>query len=367
MISVVVPTYREAENLGVLVPRIAAALAQADLEGEILIVDDNSPDGTPQVCAELAARYPMRLLVRTEERGLSSAVVHGMRQARGDVLVVMDADLSHPPEKIPDLVRALTEQQADFVIGSRYVKGGHTEEGWGLLRWLNSKVATLLAWPLTSAADPMAGFFALRRATFEANDHLDPIGYKIGLELVVKCRCRKVAEVPIAFANRLHGSSKLTFKEQVNYVRHLKRLYEFKFGWPAKLVQFGFIGSTGMLVDLVSFVGFMAFLPLAGARAAAIVVAMTWNFLLNRHVTFSFARKHAFLPQYLSFCLSCGFGAVVSWGVSVGLPAVFGLFTGQPLFAAVLGIILGSIFNFILCQFAVFRPARPASVRAITS
>ncbi len=359
MISVVIPTYREADNLPVLVPRIAAALA--DLPYEIVIVDDNSPDATPQVCTKLANQYPVRLLVRTSERGLSSAVVHGMRAARGDCFVVMDADLSHPPERIPDLVRALTDVPADFVIGSRYVKGGQTEEGWGLFRWLNSKAATLMAWPLSSAADPMAGFFALRRSTFEANDHLDPIGYKIGLELIVKCRCQKVAEVPIAFANRLHGTSKLTFQEQVNYLRHLKRLYEFKFGWFAKLAQFLLVGATGMVVDLVCFVSFMALLPLAWARATAIFVAMTWNFWLNRRLTFSFARKQALLPQYAGFCLSCGLGALVNWGVSVGLPEMIDYLKEHLLIAAILGIIAGSFFNFLLCHFAVFRPTVPAT------
>ncbi len=252
-VSVIVPTYREAENLPVLVPRVAAALQQANRSFEIVIVDDNSPDATPQVCAELAKQFPVRLEVRTTERGLSSAVIHGMKLARGDVVVVMDADLSHPPEKVPELVQTLNAG-ADFVIGSRYVRGGTTAAGWGLFRWLNSKVATLLAWPLTSARDPMAGFFALRRDTFAAAKRLDPIGYKIALELLVKCRCKNVREVPIHFENRLHGSSKLSFKEQINYLRHLKRLYEFKYGAMARLVQFLIVGGTGMVVDLAFYI-----------------------------------------------------------------------------------------------------------------
>lgn len=229
-VSVIVPTYREAENLPVLVPRVAAALEQASLRGEIIVVDDNSPDATEQVCSQLAAQYPVRLEVRKHDRGLSSAVLHGMRLATGEVLVVMDADLSHPPESIPELVRVLKADDTDFVIGSRYVRGGSTADDWGLFRWLNSKVATLLAWPLTSVSDPMAGFFAIRRSLFETGTHLDPIGYKIALELIVKCHCKYVREVPIAFTNRLHGESKLTFKEQVNYIRHLKRLYGYKIG-----------------------------------------------------------------------------------------------------------------------------------------
>src|SRR5262249_50588976 len=149
---------------------------------------------------------------------------------RGSIFVVMDADLSHPPERLPDLVTTLQSEGTDFVIGSRYVPGGGTDENWGLFRWLNSKFATLLAWPLTSTHDPMAGFFAIRRSTFESAAPLDPIGYKIGLELIVKCRCRTIKEVPIRFRDRMLGKSKLSLKEQLNYLRHLRRLYDFRFG-----------------------------------------------------------------------------------------------------------------------------------------
>lgn len=227
-LTIIVPTYLEAENLPELVRRLGMALADANLTGEIVIVDDASPDNTVDVCRDLAAAYPVRLIVRTGERGLSSAVLRGMREARGAVLIVMDADLSHPPEKVPELYRALTDSAADFVIGSRYVPGGRTDEKWGLFRWLNSKIATALTLPLTSARDPLAGFFALRRATFEAAAlRLDPIGYKIGLELIVKCECRGVIEVPIVFADRQRGASKLNLREQFNYLRHLLRLYAF--------------------------------------------------------------------------------------------------------------------------------------------
>ena len=195
------------------------------------MVNDYSGDGTTEICRDLAQQYPVRLETRKSERGLSSAVLHGLRRARGDVLIVMDADLSHPPEKVPELVEALDDAEVDFVIGSRYVRGGGMDEDWGLARWLNSKVATLMARPFTRAADPMAGFFALRRTSFRRADEtseLNPIGYKIGLELMVKCGCQRVHEVPIQFSNRLHGKSKLSLREQLNYVRHLGRLAEYK-------------------------------------------------------------------------------------------------------------------------------------------
>jgi dolichol-phosphate mannosyltransferase len=142
----------------------------------------------------------------------------------------MDADLSHPPEAIPRMVDSLGESGVDFVIGSRYVAGASTDERWGLLRWINSKVATALAKPFTSVNDPMAGFFTLRRTVYEQAAPLNPLGYKIALELIVKCRCSGIREIPIHFAQRRFGKSKLSFTEQLNYLLHLKRLMEFKCG-----------------------------------------------------------------------------------------------------------------------------------------
>jgi dolichol-phosphate mannosyltransferase len=232
-ISVVVPTFREAPNIPVLAERLFAALDAAGLSAELILVDDNSLDGTEAVAAELARTRPVRLIVRTTERGLSSAVVAGFEKAAHEVLVCMDADLSHPPESVPALVGPIARGEADFVIGSRYVAGGRTDDRWSLLRWLNSKVATLLARPLTAARDPMAGFFCLRRDTLGcAKDAgLNPIGYKIGLEILVKARCRRVVEVPIEFADRLHGKSKLTARQQIEYLLHLWRLYRFRWPW----------------------------------------------------------------------------------------------------------------------------------------
>ena len=225
----IVPTYCEAENLPRLLPRIVSAFNSASLHGEILIVDDNSPDQTAQICKELALGHPI-LIVRKAERGLSSAVIQGMRRAAGETLVVMDADLSHPPETIPELVHAIQSDDADFAIGSRYISGGRTDGKWGLFRRLNSHAESLLARPLTAVRNPMAGFFAIRRSLFQSTERLNPIGYKIGLELMIKCHCRRIREVPIFFAERVYGESKLSFKEQFQYLRHLCRLYLYKLG-----------------------------------------------------------------------------------------------------------------------------------------
>jgi dolichol-phosphate mannosyltransferase len=126
------------------------------------------------------------------------------------------------------MIDALTHG-ADFVLGSRYVSGGSTADNWGMFRWVNSRVATWLARPLTNISDPMSGFFALAQTTFARAERPNPLGYKIGLELLVRCRCRHVREVPIHFATREHGESKLTLEQQLLYLRHLARLYAFKY------------------------------------------------------------------------------------------------------------------------------------------
>lgn len=363
VVSVIIPAYREAENLPVIIPRLSAALRAAKLEAEIIIVDDFSGDGTTEICEELAQQYPVRLETRDKERGLSSAVLHGLRRAKGDVLIVMDADLSHPPEKVPELVQALDEADVDFVLGSRYISGGGTDEDWGMARWVNSKVATLMARPFTTAADPMAGFFALRRTTFRRADderELNPIGYKIGLELIVKCGCRRVQEVPIQFSNRLHGASKLSLREQLNYMRHLGRLAEYKLRHLPRLLKFGLVGASGSGVDLVAFALVLLVLPVPVARAIAIWVAMTWNFYWNRRWTFFDSHRHGLFGQYLMFCGACLVGAVVSWGTSVGLWHLVPFFNNYPLVAALIGIIGGTLFNFVASSLFVFRgKARP--------
>lgn len=226
-VSVVVPTLNERENLRPLCERLARALNGQPWSSELVIVDDDSPDGTYDEAQRLAAQYPLRAIRRQGKRSLSLAVLEGFACARGRTLVVMDADLSHPPEALPRLVVAL-EHGVEFVIGSRYTPGGHTEEAWSRWRRWNSKVATLLAWPLSRLHDPMAGFFALRRDLLQHADPLDPVGYKIGLELLVKCHVRRACEVPIVFAERQRGRSKLTWKEQLRYVEHLRRLYLYR-------------------------------------------------------------------------------------------------------------------------------------------
>lgn len=355
-LTIVIPTFHEAENIEALMGRISAALDGVDFDWDVIIFDDNSQDRTVEICESLKNQHPLQLIVRTSDKGLSSAVVAGMTAAKGDFLLCMDADLSHPPEAIPEIYKSLKRTSCDFVIGSRYVAGGSTDDAWGLFRWLNSVVATRLAKPLTSAKDPMAGFFALKKSDFsDALDQLDPIGYKIGLELIVKCRCQNVDEVPIHFADRQFGESKLSLKEQLNYIRHLKKLYNFKFPELTRFIRFGLVGVSGVFVNLAALSLLLTTLimpPLA--MAAAIWVAMTWNFFINRKYTFLDCANGKLSKQYVQFCLASLTGAVVNWSVATYLWKAVPIFSELPTAAGLCGILAGMLLNFTLCKKFVF-------------
>ena len=351
-IDVIIPTYREVDNIRPLVDRLRVVRKASGLLLYVTFVDDNSRDGIDEAVRAIGEDW-VQLTVRTAERGLSTAVIHGMERTRHDFIVVMDADLSHPPERIPDLIRELNEG-SDFVVGSRYVEGGSTDDNWGFFRWLNSRVATLLARPFTKIKDPMSGFFALRRSTFEAARDLNPIGYKIGLELIVKCHCKRVTEVPIHFEDRIYGQSKLTFSEQLRYIQHIRRLYIYSFNRFAELIQFAVVGGSGVVVNLlVLTISLMAGMPHRIAVAFAIWVSITTNFLLNRRFTFSYAKDGPFLQQYVNYIGSVMFGALVNYVVTITVIAQFpGL---MPQISALVGIFVGTFVNYVAMKYLVFR------------
>jgi len=228
VISIVVPTYREADNLPLVAKAVDEALAGVAHDYELLFIDDDSQDGSEGICEELSERFPVRIVVRKGERGLATAVIHGISVSSGDIVVVMDGDLSHPPSVIPSMTERLLSGESDFVLGSRYVEGGSIDEDRSLFRKLNSVIPSLLARPLCPLKDPMSGFFAFRRADMPDPSRLSPIGYKIALEIYAKGEFHNPSELPIHFAERQHGESKLTLEEQLNFLRHLGRLYAYK-------------------------------------------------------------------------------------------------------------------------------------------
>lgn len=354
-ISIIVPTYKERENIPLVIARVEQLRQTHGLEAELLFMDDMSRDGSVEY-VEGCGRDWVRIIERSGNRGLSPAVIDGFRAAKNPVIVCMDCDLSHPPEVIPQMILALSSG-AQFVIGSRYVPGGSTDDDWGFFRWLNSRVATLLARPLTKAQDPMSGFFALRKADFDKAQDLNPIGYKIALELIVKCGFENVAEVPIHFSDRIHGESKLSLKEQLRYIQHLRRLYLHRFSNAMYLLQFLVVGASGVIVNMAILTLLMAFgLPAKAAIAGGIAGSVVTNFLLNRRFTFSYARNRNILTQFMGFVGASIIGMVVNYAVSIYLlERVLAPGSGAVYIASLTGILAGMLFNFLGNRYVVFR------------
>ncbi|MEM2956412.1 MAG: polyprenol monophosphomannose synthase [Candidatus Pacearchaeota archaeon] len=220
-LSLVIPTYNERENIKRLLAKLTEEFQENEINGEIIVVDDNSPDGTGKILDSLKKKYNIKIIHRKGKLGLSSAVLDGWKISTGQILGVMDADLSHPPEKIKEMYELLKKGKADFVIGSRYIKGGKIE-GWNIYRKILSKGATLLAKVFTNVNDPMSGFFMIKKECIE-NKKLNPKGFKILLELIIKADYKKIREIPITFVNRKEGKSKAEIKEIFYFLENITK------------------------------------------------------------------------------------------------------------------------------------------------
>ncbi len=219
----VVPTYNERERLEELVEAVFAAAGAAGLDMELVIVDDNSPDGTGAIADALAERFPLQVVHRAGKLGLGTAVVAGFAVARAPIVGVMDADFSHPPALVPRLFGAIEASGADVVVGSRYVPGGSTPD-WPFKRRLLSRTACLLARGLSPIRDAASGFFVIRREIARGTT-IKAGGFKICLELVVRSGAAKLAEVPYRFDDRELGNSKMSLREAAGYLVQLRDLY----------------------------------------------------------------------------------------------------------------------------------------------
>jgi len=345
-LSVVIPTYNEAKNLPTLVERVRKSLR--DVGHEIIIVDDNSPDGTGELAERLAKKYGnLKVVHRREKKGLASAVVDGLNHATAPVICVMDADLQHPPEKIPALFKEI-ENGADIAIASRYVAGGGTEE-WGWGRKLISRGAELLA-RLTipnihGLKDPLSGFFMFKKEAVGGTE-LSPVGFKILLEILVKGAYRRVVEVPYVFKERLHGKSTLSFKEHINYLRHLSRLARAS-GEAGQFLKFCLVGlngvgvNMGLLWALTEFVG----LPYPVSAVFAIESSILSNFTLNELWTFRRRAGPGRSRRVLGFNLACAIGATLNFVVLVTLTELLGL---PYLISNAFGIACATLWNYIM-------------------
>lgn len=248
-VSIVVPTYKEVGNLEELLSRIHKEAIQTGIEVHTYIVDDNSQDGTEELLASMSKLFNVTLITRTDERGLASAVIRGIEEAKDSVVAVMDADLSHPPEMLTAISYQIITGRADMAVASRYTVNGRVAN-WPFFRRVVSFGATCLARPLTRIADPMSGFFAFRKELYKnVNGEINALGFKIGLELMVKMKPQRIAELPYTFIDRAQGASKLKPKVYSEYLLHLYQLYTFKFG---HLICFMVVAAPGILALYVA-------------------------------------------------------------------------------------------------------------------
>ena len=225
-LALVVPTYNERDRLPELVRAIFDVYQAAGVDGEIVIVDDNSPDGTGNLADELALRFPIRVIHRGGKLGLGTAVIDGFNASEAEYVGVIDADLSHPPDLVPRMLRAIQDAHADIVIGSRYIPGGGTRN-WELSRVLMSRFACLLARGLTPVKDVTSGFFLIRRE-LARNVTISAGGFKICLELLIRSTPRLVIEVPYVFTGRTAGQSKMNLAEAMGYLKQLRDLRAYR-------------------------------------------------------------------------------------------------------------------------------------------
>eukprot|EP01107_Rhizomastix_libera_P015100 TRINITY_DN5307_c0_g1_i1.p1 TRINITY_DN5307_c0_g1~~TRINITY_DN5307_c0_g1_i1.p1 ORF type:complete len:361 (+),score=80.62 TRINITY_DN5307_c0_g1_i1:261-1343(+) len=358
LLSVIVPTYNESGNMRALLSGLNEVLNEQKIPFEIIVMDDNSPDKTAEevdrVCKELKLKN-VRAVVRTHNRGLSPAVIDGFEEARGDVLLVMDADLSHPIGVVPALYRAIADG-AEVAVGSRHCPGGGIVD-WPLKRQIISFGAAMLARPLTPCTDPMAGFFALKKEVIKGVT-LNAAGFKILLEILVKGNYTKLAERPIVFKDREIGVSKLSNKVMINYLTHLFWLYLHPGSAP--LLKFLVVGAVGALLDVTVFTAMLKIISPAktmACQAVSFMFAITWNFIVNRIWTFKASKKGAIGAQLFKFVVlglvglalrSVLYGQFVS---RLGLPSVF----PYPQITLIAVIVIVSAFNFVGAKLWAFK------------
>jgi dolichol-phosphate mannosyltransferase len=315
-VSIVIPTFNEGDNVRLITEEIKTAMAGEGLTYEIIFVDD-SADNTPLVLEQLSRRFPeIRHIHRLAEKGLATAVACGFKLAQGSRIIVMDADLQHPPELIPLICQRLAS--ADVVIPSRFIAGG-SDGGLSALRkfisWTARMIGCLALKKIRPISDCTGGFFGLNHSVIEGVT-LDPVGWKILLEVLVKGRYQTVHQIPYSFAARSSGESKMSFREQCNYLRHIARLVASS-PEDYRFYCFCMVGALGVLVNLLSLSLLLIvfhFDNLAASLGASFI-AMLHNFLLNDNLTWrrhKQATAYRCLIQFPQFILISGVGIAIT-------------------------------------------------------
>ncbi|ACK70343.1 GtrA family protein [Gloeothece citriformis PCC 7424] len=363
--SLIIPTYNERGNINYIIESLTRLLDPfLPNDYELIIVDDNSPDHTWEIAESLTLTYPqLRVMHRTEEKGLSSAVIRGWQVARGEILGVIDADLQHPPEILLKLLNCI-QQGADLAVASRHVDGGGVSE-WSLIRRFLSRGAQLLGLIILPSvvgrvSDPMSGYFMVRRRAI-AGPILNPLGYKILLEVIGRGNIETIAEVGYVFQERQEGESKVTWKQYIEYILHLIRLrsrgriarLRQQFNFPVgRFIRFGLVGLSGVFVDMTllyllsdsTTLGW----ELTRSKIIAAEVAIINNFLWNDRWTFGDLSSqqrgwNQRLKRFLKFNMICLAGLVLN---VLLLNLFFNIFGINRYVANLIAIALVTVWNF---------------------
>ncbi|GAB4301755.1 MAG: glycosyltransferase [Geminocystis sp.] len=324
LLSLIIPTYNESENISPLIIQLTSLLDRTlEQKYEIIIVDDDSPDLTWKIAQDLSDQYPQLKVIRRQgEKGLSTAVMKGWEKAQGEILGVIDADLQHPPESLLQLWSEI-EKGADLAVASRHVEGGGVSD-WSLLRRFLSRGAQtlgliILPGVIGRVSDPMSGFFLVRRRCL-ANSTLNPLGYKILIEVLAKGKIGWISEVGYVFQERQEGQSKVTKQQYIDYIRHLVRLRLSLWRFE-RFIRFGVVGLSGVFVDMAflyllsdsSTLG----LPLTRSKIIAAELAIINNFLWNDSWTFrdiaqTQPGKRRKIKRFIKFNLICLAGLILN-------------------------------------------------------
>ena len=334
-VSIIIPTYNESQNIISMLKSITENIPKK-ISAQTIIVDDNSPDGTGKIVEEYVnnfkkiTNHTIDVVHRKTKSGLSSAIFNGIQKAKGETIIVMDADHSHPPQIIPKMIESLKKSHYDIVIASRYVKGGQIKD-WTKSRKAISKIATKIAKSFlhVEQKDPMSGFFAFKKNILK-NSKLDLIGYKILLEILVKTKDVKTLEIPYTFTNRKIGTSKLDRKIIFDYLKSVWKLYRYgkkiktnhskSTSFISKAARFYTVGATGLIVNLFTSFSLVSTFPdiwYMHANLAGILLSISSNFILNKLWTFedkNFSKKKT-LSQFFKFSTFSALGALIQLGL----------------------------------------------------
>ncbi len=362
-LAVIVPCYNERDNIALLYEKVTAALR--GLPFEFIVVDDNSPDGTAEVARQMARQHPnVRCIHRIGRRGLSSAVVEGISASAAPYFAVIDGDLQHDERILPQMLeKAMAGDH--IVVGTRYTGEGSVGEGLSKAREAGSRLATRLSGLLTgkSLSDPMSGFFLMQRAVFdEVAPSLSSEGFKILLDIIVSAgrsqarhgRDLKIGEVPYTFRPRHSGESKMS---PLVVVQFLGLIVSKLTGGllPTSFLLFGLVGGFGVIVHMGTLwlAHERAGLDFVWAQTLAVVVAMTFNYIVNNELTYANKKLKGlrFWTGLLTFYAVCSIGALANVSVASWIYA----FDGQFYVAGLLGVLMSVVFNYSVTRVFTWR------------